>query len=171
MSDYSLQLVSESTQGKKRTTTISHVNPTATPATLVEFSQRLNLLTLNTYGQTDLVVKTNLDTETPPSDDRETPTITLNATLSAATINSNSGQTFLANYTGDGFWYPYYKPTNLTDRRGCTIDTYFTNAGERRIVLKSSDAGGSVYAGDSIIFTAEGTDNYKPVTVEVAIQA
>lgn len=167
MSDYSLQLVSESNQGKKRTTTISHVNPTATPATLVEFSQRLNLLTLNTYGQTDLVVKTNLDTETPPAppvDDRETPTIMLNATPSAATINSTNGQQLTATYTGDGVWYCYIKGANFY-----SLDLLTSAATTKVITLKRNAS--DVPVGAVIGFIAEGTDTYKPITVEFEVQA
>lgn len=162
-----MQLVSESTQGKKRTTTISHVNPTATPATLVEFSQRLNLLTLNTYEQTDLVVKTNLDTETPPIppiDDRETPTITLNATPSAATINSTNGQQLTATYTGDGVWYCYIKGAGYYDL------SLLTSAATTKVFTLKKNAS-DVPAGAIIGFIAEGTDTYKPVTVEFEIQA
>lgn len=47
--------------GKSITTTITDVNPSASAATLVQFSRQLNALTTNTYIETNQVVTTRLD--------------------------------------------------------------------------------------------------------------
>lgn len=47
--------------GKNITTTITDVNPSASAATLVQFSRQLNALTTNTYIETNKVVTTRLD--------------------------------------------------------------------------------------------------------------
>lgn len=47
--------------GKNITTTITDVNPSASAATLVQFSRQLNALTTNTYIETNQVVTTRLD--------------------------------------------------------------------------------------------------------------
>lgn len=163
MSDYSLQIKTTSNQGKSRTTTLSNVNPEATPATLIGFAQRLNLLTTNTYNQTDLVVKTTLDEETPPAppaDDRQTPTITLeNPNPSAAVINGSGGQHFDFTYDGDGITYVYLLNASSTVAKNAN--------GVYTISKRSAD----ITAGTIIIVGATGTDNYKPIELEVEIQA
>lgn len=161
MSDYSLQIKTTSNQGKSRTTTLSNVNPEATPATLIGFAQRLNLLTTNTYNQTDYVVKTTLDEETPPAppDERQTPTITLDATPSAASINGSGGQHFDFTYDGDGITYVYLLNASSTVAKNAN--------GVYTISKRSAD----ITAGTIIIVGATGTDNYKPIELEVEIQA
>ena len=50
--------------GKQTTTTVSNVNPAATGEDMLSFAKQLNALTNNTYGESNLVETTNLDTET-----------------------------------------------------------------------------------------------------------
>lgn len=75
MSNTKLQLKAQDTSGKSTTTSITYVNENATNANLLEFSQRLNNLTTNTYTQTLKIRTTELDTESDPS--KQTNTITL----------------------------------------------------------------------------------------------
>lgn len=170
MAKYSAQLKATSNQNKSITTTISNVNPEAEPIKVKEFAQRLNQLTTNTYTQTDYIVTTNLDTETPPippEDTRQTPTITLTATPSAAAINSNDGQQFFANYTGDGDWYMYIRRAGNYDY---DLNFVKTSVAQARIVLKNVTATG-IPVGTIIGLVAEGTENYKPITVEFTVEA
>lgn len=51
--------------GKKGTTTISDVNPSATRTSLLQLTQGLNALTTNNYVESNRVATTNLDTEDP----------------------------------------------------------------------------------------------------------
>lgn len=57
--------------GKATTTTVSNVNPAATGADMLSFAKQLNALTNNTYGESNLVETTNLDTETVPTRGQE----------------------------------------------------------------------------------------------------
>ena len=71
MAKYDLKLkTTDAGTEKARTLTLSNVNPNASSTVLKQFTHKLNDLTLNTYVETDYVVTTNLDTETPPIDTR-----------------------------------------------------------------------------------------------------
>lgn len=65
MAKYSAQLVAKSNENKNVTTTLSNVNPETAPVKIKQFAQTLNALTTNTYNETNYIVTTNLDTETP----------------------------------------------------------------------------------------------------------
>ena len=93
MAETSLEIVAQSTDAKKITTTISHVNGSASGATLVQFGQMLNALTDNTYEESVRVSKIHVDTETyVPA--KQVPTLRVESTGSQyrGTIT----------YTGDG---------------------------------------------------------------------
>lgn len=78
---------------KARTLTLSNVNPNASAQTLKSFTQKLNALTTNTYVETDLVVTTNLDTETPPIDTRQEPTFDITINLPTGSSSTNNAYT------------------------------------------------------------------------------
>ena len=168
MAKYSAQLKATSPQNKSITTTISNVNPEAEPITVKDFAQRLNNLTTNTYTQTDYIVTTNLDTEVPPvpsEDTRQTPTITLGATPSAAAINATDGQRIIATVTGDGEWYMYVRGAAVY-----SLNWVRESDTERAFTLKKA-LNIEIPVGTIIGFVAEGTENYKPLTVEFTVEA
>lgn len=93
MAKYDLKFKSNDAGTQKaRTLTLSNVNPNASAQTLKSFTQKLNALTTNTYVETDLVVTTNLDTETPPIDTRQEATFSFNSAINIST-GSGVGQT------------------------------------------------------------------------------
>lgn len=93
MAETSLEIVAQSTDAKKITTTISHVNGSASGATLVQFGQMLNALTDNTYEESVRVSKIHVDTETyVPA--KQVPTLRV--------TDYGGGKRGTITYTGDG---------------------------------------------------------------------
>jgi hypothetical protein len=93
---YSAQLVAKSSENRNVTTTLSNVNPETAPVKIKQFAQTLNALTTNTYNETNYIVTTNLDTETPPVDTRQTPTFEFGTTIR---IPSSADSTMPTSYT------------------------------------------------------------------------
>lgn len=99
MAKYSAQLKAISTQGKTVTTSISNINPEATAETILEFTNKLNALTNNTYDTTDYIVTTNLDTD---EDTRTTTTFSMTSENTFLTGLSSSGKSTEFTTNSDG---------------------------------------------------------------------
>lgn len=162
MSKLSFQLKATAAGTQKSvTTTVTNLNPEASKPTIKEFARRLNLLTTNTYVETDYIERTNLDTE---SDTRTVPTLSADNIPSLADINSNSGTSNLRTitYNGDGVTYVYRKS-------GCE-KIAFSLYSNTQLSIKKADSSSSVVAtAGTFVLGATGTDNYQPVEVEYTI--
>lgn len=79
----------DNSTGRDMTTTITHVNENANKATLLEFGQKLNNLTVNVYEQTDRVQTINVDTEDVPIN-KQTPTLSFVSNSPQHTISENN---------------------------------------------------------------------------------
>lgn len=162
MAKRSLILTSTSNQGKKLQKTITDINPNAGAVALKGFAQKLNAMTTNTYVQTDCIDKYNVDTEIPPVDTRQTPTITFDASTPAPTTSADFNKTIYLNYNGDGIVY-----TRIES--GCTNIGFYMmgqNAQGRVGLMLKAFEGLSQTSGTYIV-GATGTENYKPVEVEI----
>lgn len=166
MAKYSAQLVAQSSENKKVTTTLSNVNPETAPAKIKQFAQTLNALTTNTYSESNYIVTTNLDTEVPPVDTRPTPTLSLPNPPTLAQVQTSGVQNLQVSYDGDGAIY-------LKRISGCSLMnfTVFYNqtSGEGPLTFVSFDGGQSQTTGGKYVLGATGTDNYKPVEVEYTL--
>lgn len=161
MAKYSAQLVAKSSENKNVTTTLSNVNPSTAPVKIKQFAQMLNALTTNTYNETNYIVTTNLDTETPPVDTRQTPTLTFDASTPAPTTSADFNKTIYLNYDGDGVVY-----TRIES--GCTnIGFYMLGQNEQgRVGLMLKPFDGLSPTGGTYVVGATGGTNYKPIEVE-----
>jgi len=166
---YSAQLVANSSENKKVTTTLSNVNPETAPIKIKQFAQTLNALTTNTYNETNYIVTTNLDTETPPVDTRPTPTISIENVPTLEQLKSGSVSSMaMITYSGDGVTY-------VRRNSGCNA-VYFGMSGapyqgqQAVVINKLSTAQASDVTGGTYVVGATGTDNYKPVEVEYTLQ-
>lgn len=145
--------------GKSVTTTVTNLNPEASKPVIKEFARRLNLLTTNTYEETDYIERTNLDTE---SDTRTVPTLSVANIPSLADINSGSTSSLLdITYNGDGVTYVYRKS-------GCE-KIAFSLYSNTQLSIKKANTSVTATAG-TFILGATGTDNYQPVEVEYTIE-
>lgn len=63
MSSTDIKIITTDQEGKRTTTTVTDVNPSASAATLVQFARNLNAFTSNVYERTEKIVTTELDTE------------------------------------------------------------------------------------------------------------
>lgn len=156
MAKYSAQLVAKSNENKNVTTTLSNVNPETAPAKIRQFAQTLNALTTNTYNETNYIVTTNLDTETP-SDTRQTPTLALSVTPSIAQIPQGLAPT--VNYDGDGQIY-FYRKSGL---QNLIIEFSYNN---NLMTFKQTQTP----TPGVFVVGAKGTDNYKPIEVEYTME-
>lgn len=163
MAKYSAQLVAKSSENKNVTTTLSNVNPETAPVKIKQFAQTLNALTTNTYNETNYIVTTNLDTETPPVDTRQTPTLELPNPPTLAQIQTSGVQNLLVTYNGDGAVY-------LKRISGCSLMnfTVFYNHVTNETYL-SFDGGQSQTTGGKYVLGATGGENYKPIEVEYTL--
>lgn len=149
--------------GKSVTTTVTNLNPEASKPVIKEFARRLNLLTTNTYEETDYIERTNLDTDV---DTRPVPTLSVANVPSLADINNNSGaarSVLNITYNGDGVTYAYRKS-------GCEKIAFSMYSNTEIVIHKNSDSSSIVATGGKFILAATGTDNYQPVEVEYTIQ-
>ena len=74
MSDTKLQLKAKDPSGTATNLNVTNVNPNASDANMLTFTQSLNALTKNTYVQTNKIITTDLDNE---GDNRQIPTLEL----------------------------------------------------------------------------------------------
>lgn len=159
MAKYSAQLVAKSSENKNVTTTLSNVNPDTAPVKIKQFAQTLNALTTNTYNETNYIVTTNLDTETPPVDTRQTPTLELQNPPTLAQVQSGVFPT--VTYNGDGAIY-------IRRKSGCLNVALMVMNYENLSVGLSKylnlEPTGGVY-----VVGAEGTQNFKPIEVEYTL--
>lgn len=162
MAKYSAQLVAKSSENKNVTTTLSNVNPETTPVKIKQFAQTLNALTTNTYNETNYIVTTNLDTEAPPVDTRQTPTISVSPTPTLSLLNGGDPK--------------FYVTTNSDGKKFCYC---LTNEGENLYVITYMRDGSynitpsgstSFVAGNKVVFGAAGTETYKPVEIEFTLE-
>lgn len=101
MSKIDLKLTATGPNAEVTTTTISYANPNATNAELLNFTRALNNLTQNTYGDTQKVTTTNLDTEGT----KQQAILTLSTTtITTANLVSQS-RNISYTYNGDGTVY------------------------------------------------------------------
>lgn len=166
MAKYSAQLVANSSENKKVTTTLSNVNPEAAPVKIKQFAQMLNALTTNTYNETNYIVTTNLDTETPPIDTRQTPTLAIPNPPTLAQVQTGQTdaiQNLLITYDGDGAVY-------LKRISGCALMnfTVFYNNVTNEVYL-SFNGGQAATTGGTYVLGATGGTNYKPIEVEYTL--
>lgn len=160
MAKYSAQLVAKSSENKNVTTTLSNVNPSTAPAKIKQFAQTLNALTTNTYNETNYVVTTNLDTEAPPVDTRQTPTLTLSNPPTLAQVKERyQGD---VTYNGDG--NVYVKRISGCENIEMTAIIYPPSSNV--VILK----GGTQSTGGTYAICATGGTNYKPIEVEYTLQ-
>lgn len=99
-----LKLSSTSAGGDPITTTISDVNPAASNLTLKTFAQKLNMLTTNTYEETNKVTTVNIDSEPEPEPEKP------QATLKLTTYSGDDVQDTLT----AGSQFKYVINTNTT---------------------------------------------------------
>lgn len=163
MAKRSLILTSTSNQGKKLQKTITDINPNAGAVALKGFAQKLNAMTTNTYVQTDCIDKYNVDTEVPPIDTRQTPTLSIPTVPTLAQVKANSADLIITSYTGDGNVY-------LRRNTGCK-GVAFTIFGSNSVLLsRDSTITAENVMGGTFILGATGTDNYKPIEVEYTLE-
>ena len=163
MAKYDLKLkTTDAGTGKARTLTLTNVNPEASANTLKQFTQQLNQLTTNTYVETDYIVTTNLDTETPPIDTRQTPTLSIPTVPTLAQVKNNSGNWIQRSYNGDGVVY-------LRRNTGCNAVAFVCFDDSILLFRKESTSADQV-TGGTFILGATGTDNYKPIEVEYTLE-
>ena len=161
MAKRSLILTSTSNQGKKLQKTITDINPSADGNALKSFAQKLNAMTTNTYVQTDCIDKFNVDTEIPPIDTRQTPTLSFTPpTLEQ--VRTGTQATAIV-YNGDGKVY-------VRRESGCDYVTfsYYYFPTMDRYDLKFFASG--TVTGGTFIIGATGTENYKPIEVEYTLE-
>lgn len=165
MAKYSAQLVAKSSENKNVTTTLSNVNPETAPVKIKQFAQTLNALTTNTYNETNYIVTTNLDTETPPVDTRQTPTLSASGMPTLSQINNDQvpGSYPAITYDGDGVTYVYRKS-------GCTLVEFAMVSNTNFAMRKMNEFSGQTATGGVYVVGATGTDNYKPVEVEYTLE-
>ena len=161
MAKTDLKLSSTSAGGDKITTTISDVNPTASNLTLKTFAQKLNMLTTNTYEETNKVTTVNVDSTA----DKPTPTLKLMTGESggseATTITANGDTYYHTSYDGDGEIYVKVKGTQTS---GSVFYGYSGTVQTMHRTYSFTANAGVVYE-----FHAVETDNYKAVTVEYTV--
>lgn len=130
--------------GKKGTTTISDVNPSATRTQLLQLMQGLNALTTNNYVESNRVATTNLDTEDPSPEMtkafRET-TITgatrgATATITFNATTTSTGSPMVVFLSGTDYTATYLQVTD-----GATTST------QKTVTCTVPNAGGYLYAG------------------------
>lgn len=120
-----LKLYATDALGNANTTTINYANPDAENADYLEFAQMLNQFTTNTYGKTEKIVTTELDTEP----EKQTPTLTTNKANFPLTEFTTQGSYKIAGtaskltYDGDGT----LTFTNLTSINQFVIGAYYEN--------------------------------------------
>ena len=169
MAKRSLILTSTSNQGKKLQKTITDINPNTGAVALKGFAQKLNAMTTNTYVQTDCIDKYNVDTEIPPVDTRQTPTISIDNVPTLAQIKSGSISSMaMITYSGDGVTY-------VRRNSGCN-GVYFVTSGapyqgqQTVAINKIGTVQVSDVTGGTYVVGATGTDNYKPIEVEYTLE-
>lgn len=171
MADTDLK-VKSSYAGKTQTLTISDANPKASDSVLLEFAQRVNALTDNTYSSTDKVTTVNLDTES----DKQTPTLQLRAgtgttPLTEVTI-TGKGTTGATGkriyYDGDG--EVYYRMYSASGEDGWLFLSTKKATPEESIIeaylMTSTNAPDGTYYID--LYSTE-TENYKAATWKVTV--
>lgn len=163
--DLKLKTLDAGTQ-KARTLTLTNVNPEASSNTLKQFTRMLNNLTTNTYDETNLVVTTNLDTETPPIDTRLASSMTQQGDFPLNTINGVGNVVMRLSYVGDGD--PYIRVTPLDKTAGNTplISIQKDSTSGEYIIRTSTVAESQTYEGIKFVYGLTGTDNYKPYESE-----
>lgn len=151
--------------GKKLQKTITDINPNADGNALKGFTQKLNAMTTNTYVATDCIDKFNIDTEVPPVDTRQTPTLSVSGVPSLATIKGTDvPQNVAITYDGDGITY-------MKRKSGCNY-VFFMASTQNTGFFMGKPSGtqvASVTAGTFIV-GAYGTENYKPIEIEVTFE-
>lgn len=161
MAKTDLKLSSTSASGDKITTTISDVNPAASNLTLKTFAQKLNMLTTNTYEETNKVTTVKVDT----TDDKPTPTLKLMTGESggseATTITANGETYYHTDYNGDGEIYITVKELQ---RSGSVFYGYAGTVQTMHRTYSFTASSGVVYE-----IHATETDNYKAITVEYTV--
>lgn len=160
MAEYSLQLKTEDVgTEKKRTLTLTDVNPEASSQILKQFTKKINDLTMNTYVQTDYIVRTNLDTETPPVDERKTPTFEYEESrveiskINAGNVDSN------IKTNSDGQPYLYVLHDNVLAGVVPSSQSGVKAIGRMKLYDESKPITGPV----TYVAGVAGTDTYKPV--------
>ena len=128
----------ENATGKKLQKTLTDIRDTATSAQIKTFTQALNGLTTNIYGETNRIEKTNVDTE-ETSGAKIIPSISLSEFVSgSATVT----------YSGDGTLVLKVISGNIT-LEGNTVSA--SGAGEGVIYALATDN----YAAAVLPFTVE----------------
>lgn len=128
----------ENATGKKLQKTLTDIRDTATSAQIKTFTQALNGLTTNIYGETNRIEKTNVDTE-ETSGAKIIPSISLSEFVSgSATVT----------YSGDGTLVLKVISGNIT-LEGNTVSA--SGAGEGVIYALATDN----YAAAILPFTVE----------------
>ena len=158
MNKTDIKISSTAPNGDSMTTTVSDVNPAASNLTLKTFAQKLNMLTNNTYGETNKVTTVTVDT----NDDKPTPTLKLmtgnTGGTEATNITADGETTYNISYNGDGTIYVKVKDTGRT---GSVFYGYYGSAQTMHRIYTFQASSGAVYE-----FHATETANYKAVTVE-----
>ena len=161
MNKTDIKISSTAPNGDSMTTTVSDVNPAASNLTLKTFAQKLNMLTNNTYGETNKVTTVTVDT----NDDKPTPTLKLMTGESggseATTITANGETSYHTDYNGDGEIYVRVKALQTA---GIVDYGYAGTVQTMHKTYKFTASSGVVYE-----FHATETDNYKAVTVEYTV--
>lgn len=152
---------------KKKQKTFTNINQNVSGPALKTALQKINALTTDTYVNSSVVDKYDLDTESPPvvtPDTRPIPTLSVSNVPSLADINSNSSSSLLSvTYTGDGVTYAYRKS-------GCDKIAFSMYSNTQMLIKKADTSSSIVATAGTFILGATGTDNYQPVEVEYTIQ-
>ena len=165
MASTSLQLISTDPTAKTSTLSITNVAPTSTSEQAVQFTQKLNALTKNSYVRTDRIDKINCDTEAPSVGKLDATITPVKASVTTSELsNPTTNCTFT--YTSDGTPYAYI--TN-PDRRAYGISC----------MINSGQNSGSWYvagtenlnAPQTVTIRIDETDNYKAASATVTITA
>lgn len=147
MASTSLQLISSDPNAKTSTLSITNVEPTSTSAQAVQFTQKLNALTKNSYERTNRIDKINCDTEPVPGGVKPTPTLTLShytatvTDLVAASSILNSPRKVVVTTNSDGEIYVANNNFVDTDDYGASAGlnvTYLTKNNERFVGLTAT---------------------------------
>ena len=165
MSDTKLQLKAKDPSGTATNLNVTNVNPNASDANMLTFTQSLNALTKNTYVQTNKIITTPLDTE---SDQRQTPTVTL---------KQHGGQTVDPSFAFNSL------PTTLNTP---SMYVYSNSTGKVSItyvadgIVAGNGTGLGFFIGKipyaelaatavGVVVHVDGDDNYKPADLEITV--
>ena len=163
MSDTKLQLKAKDPSGAATNLNVTNVNPNASDANMLTFTQSLNALTKNTYVQTNKIITTALDTE---GDNRATNPATISVTsIALADVPSSEGQNTITINNNSSTGKVSIKYVTFGFLGGVGTASGYTTV----TLLKSMYYVAPTETQVALIVHIDGDDNYKPADLEITI--